>query len=146
MTTIIGIDPGQSGGIAINDRGDVRAIKMPETLADFVAVIVDIGHIDLAAVELVGPMPKQGVTSTFKFGRGFGQLEGVLSALLIPVEYVRPQKWQKAMGCLTKGDKNVSKAKAQQLWPEIRVTHTIADALLICEWGRRHFVSINGGG
>jgi hypothetical protein len=41
------------------------------------------------------------------------------------------------MGCLTKGDKNVSKSRAQELFPSIKVTHAIADALLIAEHNRR---------
>jgi len=41
------------------------------------------------------------------------------------------------MGCMTKGDKNVSKRKAQELFPSMKVTHASADALLIAEYGRR---------
>ena len=46
-------------------------------------------------------------------------------------------RWQKYLGCLTKGDKNVSKAKAQELFPDLKITHAIADSLLIAEYGRR---------
>ncbi len=38
---------------------------------------------------------------------------------------------------LTKGDKNVSKRRAQELFPALKVTHAIADALLIAEFARR---------
>jgi hypothetical protein len=41
------------------------------------------------------------------------------------------------MRCLTKGDKNVSKARAQELFPALKITHATADALLIAEYGRR---------
>ena len=82
-------------------------------------------------------MPGQGVASSFKFGQGFGHLEMALTASGIPHTYVAPQKWQKELQCLTKGDKNVSKARAQQLFPHIKVTHAIADALLIAEYCRR---------
>jgi hypothetical protein len=61
-----------------------------------------------------------------------------------PFEEVSPQKWQKAMGCMTKGDKNVSKAKAQQLFPQLKITHAIADALLIAEYARRTYNQRNG--
>jgi hypothetical protein len=37
----------------------------------------------------------------------------------------------------TKGDKNVSKRRAQELFPQLKVTHATADALLIAEYGRR---------
>jgi hypothetical protein len=78
-----------------------------------------------------------GVVSAFSFGRGYGNLEMALTAAGIPFERVRPQVWQKAMGCMTKGDKNISKAKAQELFPDKKATHWSSDALLIAEYGRR---------
>jgi hypothetical protein len=47
------------------------------------------------------------------------------------------------MSCLTKGDKNVTKSRAQELFPEVKVTHAIADALLIAEYGRRIRVDVS---
>lgn len=41
------------------------------------------------------------------------------------------------MGCLTNGDKNITKQRAQQLFPSAKVTHKIADALLLAEYCRR---------
>jgi len=79
----------------------------------------------------------QGVSSTFKFGMQYGTLKGILTALKIPFELIRPIDWQRALGCLTKGDKNVSKMKAQQLFPDLKITHAKADALLIAEFCRR---------
>jgi hypothetical protein len=43
--------------------------------------------------------------------------------------------WQKSLGCLTHGDKNVSKAAAQRLFPGMKITHATADALLIAYYG-----------
>jgi len=79
----------------------------------------------------------QGVSSTFKFGMQYGTLKGILTALHIPFELIRPVDWQRALGCMTKGDKNISKNKAQQLFPDIKVTHAKADALLLSEYCRR---------
>jgi crossover junction endodeoxyribonuclease RuvC len=94
-------------------------------------------------MEKVGPARgrdgrKQGVSSTFKFGVAYGFVRGVVVALKIPFHEVSPQKWQKAMGCMTRGDKNVSKAAAQRLFPALKITHAVADALLIAEYGRRN--------
>jgi hypothetical protein len=91
-----------------------------------------------AYLEQVHSSPQMGVKSAFTFGNGFGHLEMALTAAGIPFERVRPQVWQKAMGCMTKGDKNVSKRKAQELFPSLKVNHYIADALLIAEYGRRN--------
>ena len=140
MTNIIGIDPGASGGIAWLGRGSPLAFKMPDTEKD----VHDLLHgMEMeeggthAYIENVHSMPGQGVASSFKFGRNLGMLRAFLIALGIPFEAVSPQRWQKAMGCLTKGDKNVSKRKAQELFPSLKITHAIADALLIAEYGGR---------
>jgi crossover junction endodeoxyribonuclease RuvC len=146
MKTIIGIDPGKSGGIAWITDGKPCVEKMPETLQDLWALIESImtEHPPIyrskeckAYIEQVHSSPQMGVTSSFTFGNGFGHLEMALTAAGIPFERVSPQKWQKAMGCLTKGDKNVSKKRAQELFPSIKCSHAISDALLIAEYGRR---------
>lgn len=141
--TIIGIDPGKSGGIAWIRDGSPCVEKMPETLKDLWELITSdilrnetIG-MTVAYIEAVHSSPQMGVTSAFTFGQGFGHLEMALTAAGIPFERVSPQKWQKAMGCMTKGDKNVSKRRAQELFPEMKITHATADALLIAEYGRR---------
>jgi len=136
--TVFGIDPGQSGGIAwIDERGRACVIKMPETLQDLWEFIGEFKADECKAyLEQVHSMPGQGVSSSFKFGNGFGHLEMALTAAGIPFERVTPQKWQKAMGCMTKGDKNVSKRRAQELFPSIKCTHATADALLIAQFGR----------
>jgi hypothetical protein len=60
-----------------------------------------------------------------------------LTAAGIPFERVRPQAWQKTMGCMSKGDKNVTKSKAQELFPSMKITHAIADSLLIAKYGTK---------
>jgi len=140
MKLYIGIDPGLSGGVAfVPESGTPWAHKMPETDRDLIDLIRDsINLFDArATLELVHSSPQMGVKSAFTFGEGFGRLQMALTALGVPYERVRPQAWQKAMGCLTKGDKNVSKRRAQELFPAIKVTHAIADALLIGEYARR---------
>ena len=82
-------------------------------------------------------LSEMGVKSAFTFGNGFGHIEMALTAAAIPFERVRPQVWQKALGCLTKGDKNITKQKAQEMFPIVKITHAIADALLIAEYNRR---------
>lgn len=137
---IIGIDPGVSGGIAVLSPTETPfTLKLSETEHDIAAFLRGLRFNDniFAYLEQVHAMPKQGVSSVFTFGQGYGFLRGCLSSHGIPFETVTPQRWQKAMGCLTKGDKNVSKARAQQLFPGIKCTHAISDALLIAEFGRR---------
>ncbi len=156
MKTIIGIDPGASGGIAWFDSiGVVHAVKMPATDRDILDVIKPLarGACLNAAIEKVtasrgrnpdGSERTQGVTSAFKFGYGYGVLRMALLACEIPFDDVMPKKWQAEFGLLrlSKAEtitekKNRHKAKAQQLFPSLKITHAIADALLIAEWLRR---------
>jgi len=141
----IGIDVGASGAIAwIDERGKSCVEKMPDTLQDLWELVVSIslnagtGGLGVRAyLEAVSSSPQMGVVSSFSFGRGYGNLEMALTAAGIPFERVRPQVWQKAMGCMTKGNKNISKQKAQELFPDKKVIHATADALLIALYGSR---------
>jgi crossover junction endodeoxyribonuclease RuvC len=143
----IGVDPGANGAIAwIDERGKSCVEKMPDTLQDLWELICDITNFPRSAIdgrrykayiEQVSSSPQMGVVSSFSFGRGYGNLEMALTAAGIPFERVRPQVWQKAMGCMTKGDKNISKAKAQELFPDKKIIHATADALLIALYGTK---------
>jgi len=139
MKLYIGLDPGKNGGIAfIAATGNPWAHKMPETDRDILDLLRDSICMaePVAALELVHSSPQMGVKSAFTFGHGYGGLEMALVALNIPFRHVRPQAWQKALGCMTRGDKNVSKRRAQEIFPMIKVTHSVADALLIAEYNR----------
>ena len=142
----IGVDPGANGGIAwITSDGKACVEKMPDTLQDLWELVESIGfeapdftpYQIKAYIEQVSSSPQMGVVSAFSFGRGYGNLEMALTAAAIPFERVRPQVWQKALGCMTKGNKNVSKRKAQELFPDRKITHATADALLIAHYGTK---------
>jgi crossover junction endodeoxyribonuclease RuvC len=91
----------------------------------------------VAAIEQVHAMPKQGVASSFKFGQSYGFLRAMLIAFGIRFESVTPGKWQRELGCLSRGRKNVTKAKAQETFPGVKCTHAISDALLLAAYARR---------
>lgn len=140
MKLFIGVDPGLSGGLAmVGDKGVVEVTKMPGTERDLLDVLKDWRYsLDVhATLEFVRSSPQMGVASAFKFGVGYGGLRMALVATGIPFDEVTPQKWQKVMQCRSGGDKNVTKRRAQELFPEVKVTHAIADALLLAEYGRR---------
>jgi Holliday junction resolvasome RuvABC endonuclease subunit len=153
MSWYIGIDPGVSGGIAAVSCVpglQIDAMKMPATDRDLyvalkalIAENVQNGH-PLAVLERVSSSPQMGVVSAFTFGRGVGALKMALAALEIPYDEVTPQKWQLVMGCRSRGDKNVTKRRAQQLFPALTITHATADALLMAEYCRRVHRGMNG--
>lgn len=144
----LGIDPGANGALAVLDYQSVIvdvclfAKATERDRCEFLDSLQErMGTVPMRAMlEQVSAMPKQGVVSTFKFGESFGFLRGMLSAMQIPFELVRPQRWQKDLGCRSAGDKNVTKTAAQRLWPQHKVTHGNADALLIAEFGRREWL------
>lgn len=141
---ILGIDPGKSGGFS--------AIRVNSTLIFYEAFSHHTPHdiirflkqypIKKAYIEQVSAMPKQGVVSVFTFGQNYGWWQGILTALEIPFERVSPLKWQTVMRCRTGGNKNISKARAQELFPSVKITHAVADALLIAEYGRRLHINL----
>jgi Holliday junction resolvasome RuvABC endonuclease subunit len=145
MKTIIGVDPGKNGAIAWITDGKPCVEKMPETLQDLWDMMQSVAHERgydsanncTAYLEQVHSSPQMGVKSAFTFGQGMGHLEMALTAAGIPFVRVTPQRWQKSLGCLTGGDKNITKRRAQELFPSLKITHAVADALLIAEYGRR---------
>ncbi len=146
MNTLIAIDPGASGGIAVRRDGQpADAMPMPPTEGDVLNLLrqlaVDPANTVAVVEEVGGYVGKaQPGSSAFKFGRNFGFLLGVLQTLGVRVELVRPQKWQKALGlgnasgCSSKSEwKNKLKGCAQRLHPHLKPTLATADALLILE-------------
>ena len=147
----IGVDPGVGGGMAVieqfvdaelQERTGIACLKFKDAteadISNFVlsAVTTSDGP-KFALIEKVASSPQMGVVSAFTFGRSYGFLRGLLVAHGIPFDEVRPAAWQKTLGCLSKGNKNVTKSKAQQLFPKEKITHANADALLIAEFCRR---------
>jgi crossover junction endodeoxyribonuclease RuvC len=107
----LGIDPGQTGAIAvIADGQPVQFIDMPTmprsttgneiNAAQLAALMRGVmnahhgAHI-LTIVESVHSMPSMSAPSVFKFGESFGVLKGVLGSLGIGFRLVQPEKWKK---------------------------------------------------
>jgi hypothetical protein len=78
-----------------------------------------------------------GVTSAFTFGAGYGRCRMALTAAKIPFEELLPQRWQRLLGGLSGGDKQLLKTRAQQLYPSVKITLATADALLLATVARR---------
>ena len=145
----IGIDPGAKGGYAYIVDGVVKAFPWDDAffVQDMYCLSKMRDEKPVAAVEKVGAMPGQGVTSMFNFGKSAGYIEGVLSALGIPYQLVPPAKWKKEFSLIGK-DKQASIVTCRKLFPELDLKRTErcrtdsdgkAEAMLICEYARRHF-------
>lgn len=139
----IGVDPGTEGAMtALGDGIEPKIINFAKlTESEIVEAVRDFGDMCnenwFGSLEAVHSMKGQGVSSTFKFGKAYGFIRGVLISCGVPFEDVTPQTWQKELKCLTKGDKNVSRAKAQQLFPGLKMTNKTCDSVCIAEYTRR---------
>lgn len=143
---VIGIDPGENGGIAIIDYNGslVEAVKMPQTPADILNYLKDFDFDSevVCYMESVGyGMPRQSSKATATFARHNGHLEMALLACAIPTVMVTPARWQKHFNLgAKKGEgktshKNRIKAFAQTRFANIKVTLATADALAIASYG-----------
>jgi crossover junction endodeoxyribonuclease RuvC len=152
----IGIDPGLSGAIVILSPENLKIFDMPtmtverngkakrQVSAPELAEMLYLysGRDCHVYCERVSAMAGQGVTSVFSFGRSFGMIEGILAAFKMPVTFVPPATWVKAVG---RGQgKDASRARAMELFPSDQDQFKRvkddgrADAALIAYWGSRH--------
>jgi crossover junction endodeoxyribonuclease RuvC len=128
MARILGIDPGLDGALALfTTAGELVVEDMPLLTTDrggkskrqadvrALADLIRSMQPSHAVIERVGAMPKQGVASSFAFGRIAGQIEGVVATLGIPVTYIRPLTWRRAFN-VTPG-KDGSRLRASELLP-----------------------------
>ena len=154
--SVMGIDPGLDGAVAVILPAGAEAHVTPTIAAAGggkrrldaagMLVLLERHPIALAVIEAVGPMPKQGVVSTFRFGVGFGTWLGMLAALRIPHLAVTPHAWKKAILAGTTKDKGAAIEWAQRRFPEVSLLATarskvphdgLADALAMAEFARR---------
>lgn len=142
----IGIDPGKKGGYAVIDDRGARVYPWDDTyfVSDMNGVMSR-GESVVAAVEKVGAMPGQGVTSMFSFGQSYGFILGVLAAFAIPYQLVGPNVWKREFGILRSG-KQGSVDVCKRLFPGVNLLPTehcrkesdgMAESLLIAEYARR---------
>ena len=147
----VGVDPGKNGGYAIIAESETGQAVFAYPWDDaFFAMEMSLlmerkREGIIAAVEKVGAMPGQGVTSMFNFGKSAGFIEGVLTALGIPYQLVMPKRW-KAEFTLCGKDKQASIETCKRLFPDVSLRASdrcrkdsdgMAESLLICEFARR---------
>lgn len=147
---VIGIDPGLSGAIAV--LGDERGVlKLPVIDKDIDIIQVRdwlldgfTDGFDLAVIEKVGAMPKQGVVSMFRFGHATGELTGMIKTMGIPLVKATPQQWKKVVLAGTAKDKDAAIAYCRLRYPDLSLLPTsrsrvpddgMADAVCVAEYG-----------
>jgi hypothetical protein len=162
MRSVIGIDPGGTGSavliVPIHGKRGVHALRFSQfSDKENIRIFKQWSFYNpIALIEGVHSMPKDSKPNIFKFG---GNYRAALIYLeLAEIEYsilADPKTWQYEhrlggkhgpLGCSPSKEKtarkNAHKARAQELFPERKVIHEIADGLLIAEYQWR---LTNGG-
>jgi hypothetical protein len=119
---ILAVDPGLTGATAFyfpDDPHSLRVDDMPVAAGDVDAAAlarrIEQMKPTVAIVERVGARPGQGVSSMFKFGCGYGMVQGVIATLGIPVHFVTPGVWKKHFRL--PAEKEKARKQAISLWP-----------------------------
>jgi crossover junction endodeoxyribonuclease RuvC len=124
----------------------VDDIKTVNGMLDATALahLLQDSKVERLAVENVHAMPKQGVSSTFRFGKGVGIIHGVAGALRIPITLVAPNQWKvfHSLPHLTEASarKEAARELAIRKWPDHnraldrKKDADRAEALLIGDW------------
>lgn len=146
----IGVDPGKNGGVAvineIPNHETTLSFRCPNTVNKMAYSLIStipegVSYNDvLVIVEHVHAMPKQGVVSMFSFGQNLGQWEGILGAFELDVTYCGPRTWMQHYDCKPNMDrkdrKRYLRGIAENLFPNIKMTFNVSDALLIANYNK----------
>ena len=160
LVHIAGFDPGLSGGAALVRHVSGQPPRIVRTLRfrgldgpggkrkvlDARAIVqwlnADDTRIDVAILESVTSMPKQGVSTTFTFGAATGAIEALVLACsgAGTIEWVRPGTWKKQMKVPSDKRATVDRAgllfgagAAAQHWP-LMLDSGVAEAALLARW------------
>jgi crossover junction endodeoxyribonuclease RuvC len=152
---VLAIDPGVQGAFAVlNADGVVALDDLPvhqvrhprgkklraELSLHGICVLLRQHDPDHVFLERVGPMPKQGLSSTWRFAFSAGGIYGVVVANGRACTFVAPQVWQRHHRISSAPDEAIQ--RAMQLFPALaprlarkRDEHK-ADAVLIAVYGQ----------
>ena len=148
----IGIDPGMNGGIVFIkpelDNDFVRAIRCPKTAYEMAGVFeAGIGETSsediILFIEHVWSFPGDGRVSAFRFGYNYGLWKGIAAANEVDVYNIAPRKWQGSLDIPNnlhgRDRKRWLKEHAESLYPNIKVTFNVSDAILIANYGKESY-------
>jgi len=127
--TILGIDPGAHGAIAVLDEAGqlLEVLDMPSTPeasgrtatnAPLLAGILARAQARVAFCEFVGARPTDAKVAAFAFGRARGVIEGCAGALGLPIVFLTPPTW-KRLADIPAGaeNKDLARTRAIARWP-----------------------------
>lgn len=153
MAVVMGVDPGVTGAVVVVGNAVVMAHRLIPTRAgpggrkridaralhDIVGELIAECGVTLIVIEEPSALPKQGVASSFGFGRSLGICEGVAVGMNVRLEMVAPSTWKRQLR--VPADKKQARARAGDLLPAFRHLWAkasedgIAEAAMLALWG-----------
>jgi Holliday junction resolvasome RuvABC endonuclease subunit len=149
QTRVMGIDPGSvsaayglipwdlDGGV---DAAVAHHVPVADRMVDgraFAYIVANLNPTH-AAIERVNAFPGQGIASAFRFGQGYGVLQGVLASHGVKIIEVASTVWKKHFRLGP--DKEKARALAIQRFPNVKLhlkkDAGRAEALLLALWLR----------
>jgi hypothetical protein len=145
--TLVAIDPGMSGGIAVFTKGRAQAVNMPEDvhkMQEYLMHLKNTYENIVVFIEKVQAFVKDDDAPGKKFAinKMLANYEQILTVVkLMDLKYVEvfPNSWQSTLGLRT--DKSISETKAQRKarykiyaqkhFPEVKVNMKTCDALCL---------------
>jgi crossover junction endodeoxyribonuclease RuvC len=148
----IGVDPGLAGAVGVLRDGAYVAVEdMPTAVKGVGSVKSEVNAAGLIlllklhiwssestsiAIEKVGAMPGQGVSSVFSLGDSYGSARTACAATGVELHQVSPVAWKKHFKLSS--DKELSRALAIRLFPgaplHLKKHDGRAEALLLARW------------
>ena len=137
----LAIDPGKNGGMAYMSCEGILDLRKYTTEAELLDYAESVDRNTIVIVEDV-PVFEASATSnasSFKLGYNYGFHVGVFRAYRMVVNLVKPKTWQIGLRGLKPkmgytDRKRTLRDIASRLYPDQKVTHATADALLILDY------------
>lgn len=153
MTSVMGIDPGLDGAIAVwtgrkllvidvpkvKSRGRGYEVNLPDLITRMRVLSIAFNPIRHIYLERVSARPHDGGASAFKFGSTFGQILAVAATMDAPIVRVTPTQWKRVMGLTT--NKEYSRTRAIECFPRYahyfrrKKDHNRAEAAMLALYG-----------
>jgi hypothetical protein len=153
IKTVVGIDPGLSGAVAILSGAaltvhrcpifDMKAARGQKREIDWTSLARIFMPLDPARtrvfLERAQTMPGMGGSGCFNYGTGYGIYIGILASYLLQFERVSPRAWKTHFKIGS--DKEEARRKATMIFPQfarywpLKGDHGSAEAALIAAWG-----------
>lgn len=117
MPSLLGIDPGQKGAIALLSMPDreLQTFAMPGTTRELHETLASMPKVSHCTIEKPFYPKHIGTAKVARIAEAYGVIKGALQWLDIPVHEVRPADWKRSLNI--PADKNAARQRASEFFP-----------------------------